>query len=334
MSADPENYEVKDKEETKSRVMESNPSISLSCGHTIIKNEVIYSAFRNFVKRHSYNYNVDCKVCNNSPRLRYIPLYCGCIWKEFGKKIKFSNDLTKGDYGKCDKGHPLTSIDVGLLNDHINFKFTSLMLSDFQQEKQAFMDFFSESTNVREVEDILWVLRYSKALTKLSFNKISRQDRELILNALKTNESVRVLDFNKAVLETEDIKSISEVLKVNLIVTELSLRNCALTDESVKIICEALKTNTALTSLFLDQNNIEDEGMKSIDELLKINNTLELLDLSENKITDKYVGLVCEALKVNTALKWINLRKNKLEAEGKKLLNEVKVSHNLMEILH
>jgi len=334
MASSPINYEAKDEEETKRRVMESNPSISLICGHTTTKNNVIYRFLGCFVERYSHSYDIYCKPCNTKIKLCYIPLYCGCIWRDFEKNVKFSNDLTKADYGKCDKGHPLTSIDLGLVNNYINFKLTSLMLSDFQQQKQYLTDFFSKDTSEKRIKETLWVLRYSKAITKLIFYKISPQDRRLILNALKTNESVRELDFDEVAFETEDIKSISEVLKVNLTVTKLYLPRCTLTDECVKIICEALKTNTALTLLFLNQNNIGDEGMKSIDELLKINNTLEKLNLCANQITDKYIGLVCETLKVNTGLKWMDLAGNKLEAEGKNLLDEVQERHNLMEILH
>jgi len=333
--------DTEDKEDTKSRVMESNPSITLYCGHTKTKNNLIYSSLWSFLGQNSYKHSIYCKPCDTSIELCYIPLYCGCIWTNFEKKIKVTNDLTKADYGKCDKGHPLTSIDLGLLNDHINLKFTSLILSDFQEDKKYLMDAFSNNINRKGIREILWMLRYSKAVSKLSLYGISPQNRKLILNILKTNESVRELDFNEeaygtknVVLETEDIKGISEVLKVDLTLTKLYLRRCTLTDECVKIICEALKTNTALTSLFLGSNNIEDEGMKTIDELLKINNTLEELELHSNKITDKYIGLLCETLIVNTGLRYMNLRYNKLEAEGKNLLNEVQEKYNLMEILH
>ena len=35
-------------------------------------------------------------------------------------KYKEEGDLTKVDYRKCSKGHPLTSIDLGLLDDSIS----------------------------------------------------------------------------------------------------------------------------------------------------------------------------------------------------------------------
>ena len=54
----------------------------------------------------------------------------------FRKRIEFSDDLTKTDYVRCSKDHPLTSIDLGLVNDFISVKFASLVVSVYSKEKE------------------------------------------------------------------------------------------------------------------------------------------------------------------------------------------------------
>jgi len=161
--------------------------MSLHCNHEVNKDKVIEYALKLFINRKAYKYRCFCEECNKVVKLRYISLYCGCTWTKLKKKIKFKSDLTKADYGKCSKGHPLTSIDLGLVNDFLTFKFTSLMISDCPKEKEEVVNLFNSVIEKEKIENIVWILRYTKALTKLylSDNKIEDECTKAIGEALK-----------------------------------------------------------------------------------------------------------------------------------------------------
>ena len=72
----------------------------------------------------------------------------------FGEKIKFNNDLAKINYGRCSKDHPLTFIDLGLVNDFISVKFTSWMISTYSKEKEELVNLFNEIIVRQRIKDI------------------------------------------------------------------------------------------------------------------------------------------------------------------------------------
>jgi len=260
----------------KNKVMESDLLISLSCNNEVSKDKVIKYVLDLFIREKPYEYSCLCEVCKKVVKLKCISLYCGCKWTKFGEKIKFNSDLTKADYGKCGKGHSLTSIDLGLLNDFISFKFTCLMISDYPKEEEELANLFSRVIGRQKIEDIAWILRYTKAVTKLDLfgNRIGY----------------------------EGTKVIGEVLRTNTILTELNLRVNEIGHEGAKVIGEGLRTNTTLTKLDLSLNEIGDEGAKVIGEGLRTNKTLTELNLSENQIKDEGAKVIGEALRTNTTL--------------------------------
>ena len=72
----------------------------------------------NFNEREEmYSKVVDVDDYLEEVKAKNIPLYCACIWTMVGEKIESNSDFTKADYGKGCQGYPLTSIDLGLLND-------------------------------------------------------------------------------------------------------------------------------------------------------------------------------------------------------------------------
>jgi len=104
--------------------------------------------------------------------------------------------LTKADYGNCDKGHPLTSIDLGLVNDLISVKFNFLMIFNYLKEK--LVNSFSWNIRKESVEDIGWTLKYTKAVTKLDFKGIliAVEHAKVIGEVLKVNTTLQILNLN------------------------------------------------------------------------------------------------------------------------------------------
>jgi len=299
--------------------------ISLSCNHEVSKDKVVKYVLNLFIREKAYKYSSLCEVCKKVVKLKYISLYCGCKWTKFGEKIKFDSDLTKAGYGKCGKGHFLTSIDLGLLNDFISFKFTSLMISDYPKEKEGLANSFTNVIRRQKIEDIAWILRYTKAVTKLdlSYNNIGHEGAKVIDEPLRTNTTLTKLNLSRNEIGYEGAKVIDEVLRTNTTLTKLDLSWNKIGYEGAKVIGEALRTNTTLTKLNLSWNEIGDEGAKVIGEVLRINATLTELNLSWNYIGYEGAKVIGEALRTNTTLAELNLSVNEIGDESAKVIGEV-----------
>jgi len=317
-----------DREESKMTNSTSDLLISLSCNHKVSKDKVINYVLYLFIQEEPYKYSYLCEVCNKVVKLKYISLYCGCKWTKFGEKIEFNSDLTKAGNWKCGKGHPLTSIDLGLLNDLISFKFTSLMISDHPKEKEELASLFGYVIREQKIEDIAWILRHTKAATKLYLfeNKIGDEGAKVIGEALRTNITLTKLYLSENEIGDEGAKVIGEALRINKTLTELDLSKNKIGYEGAKVIYEALRANTTLTELYLYRNKIGDEGAKVIGEALRTNRTLTELHLSENEIGDEGAKVIGEALRINTTLTGLYLCSNKIGYEGAKVIGEALIA--------
>jgi len=274
------------------QVMDKVPdlSVSLSCNHEVKKNQVINYALKLFVDKEFYEHSCLCEECDQVVKLKDIPLSCGCVWTRFGEKIRYNKDLTKASYGKCDKNHPLTSIDIGLVNDFISAKFTSLMISDYPGRKEGLVNSFSDVLRKETLEDAVWIVRYTKIVTKL---ELGWKD-----------------------LGPGDAKVISELLKTDTRLIELNLYGNSIGDEGTKAICEALKINNTLEVLLLWGNSIGVEGMKAIGKVLKVNKTLTQLGIGYNDARTEGAKMIGEGLKANSTLKKLLIISNELGVEG------------------
>jgi len=319
--------ENRDKKEVKAKSQIENKiadlSVNLSCGHEVAKDYLVEYALKLFIWRNPYEYNCFCKTCKKIKKLENLPLSCGCIWTKFGEKVKYNNYLIRTGYGKCDKDHPLTSIDLGLVNDFVSFKSTSLIITDYPQEN--LVDSFNESVRKESAKDIAWILEYTKAVTKLNLKDKDIEDEgaKAIGKALKINTTVTKLDLSGNETAIEGGKAIGKVLKTNTTLTELNLSWNYVKDESVKAISEGLKVNTTLKELNLSGNEIGVEGGKVIGKILKTNTTLTKLYLSKNNIGVEDGKVIGEALKTNNTLTKLNLDYNNIGDECMKTISEL-----------
>jgi len=312
------------------------PSVKLSCGHEVVKDYLVKYTLELFIEKNSYEHSYLCRTCNKVQKLKNLPLFCGCIWTKFAKKIEYNNDLTKRNYGKCDKGHPLSSIDLGLVNDFVSFNFTSLMITEYRQEKENLVDSFGWNIKEESIKDIAWILKNTKAVIKLSlgYKDIKDEGAKVIAEALKDNTTLTELYLSNNNITDKGAKAIGEVLKTKTKLTQLYLSYNYIEDEGAKAVGEALKTNNILTTLYLSNNHIKDEGAKAIGGALKTNTTLTTLNLSNNHIKDEGAKAIGEAFKVNTTLKVLNLSTNELGAKGKELLKKAQEKYKDIEITY
>jgi len=308
----------------KDKLKEKTNMVELICGHEVNKDYLINYVLNSFIKEKSYEYCCLCETCNKVEKLKNLPLSCRCIWTKYEEKFEFNEDLTKVSYGKCDEGHPLTSIDFGLINDFISFKFASLMISDYSKKEEELMNSFSEIIEKRGIEDIAWILKYTRIVTKLNlrWKHIEIEGAKVISEALRINSTLTKLDLTFNEIKDEGIKAIGEALKTNSTLTQLNLYCNEIKVAGTKAINELLKVNTTLKELDIGKNEIKAEGAKEIANALKTNKTLTQLDIRDNYIGIGGAEAIGEMLKVNITLTQLNISENEIRVKGMKAISE------------
>jgi len=323
--------EVKDEEEIK----EEDKMVKLDCGHEVNKDHLIHYALNLFTKKKLYEYCCWCETCKKVKKLKSFPLSCGCTQIVFKKKVKFNNDLTEIDYGKCDKDHPLIPIDSGLMSDFISIRFTSLLISDYSKKKEELVNSFNEVAKEETINDIVWMLRSTKAITKLSleYKNIGVESTNIISNILKANTTLTQLDISKNSIQIEGAKAIGEALKVNKTLQILTLNFNEIECEGAKAIANGLKINKALKELTAWSNSIKIEGARAIGAALKVNIGLQRLSLNFNPIECEGAKAIADAVKTNKVLTRLNISENSIQVEGGKIIGEALKVNTTLQIL-
>jgi len=283
--------------------------VKLDCEHEINKEHLIDYAIGLFLEKKAYRYSCFCQVCNKIEKLKRLPLYCGCVWVDFGKVLPSTN------YTKCNSNKPLTPIDFSLINDYMSLKFVFKELSDHLKGENKFIDKSNNIIRNEEIEDIVWTIKNTTVITKLnlSYHYHGDKDGKLIGEALRTNNSLTLLNFNYNLLRGDSIKKICNSLRNNTKLTVLELSSNNIDFEGGTIIGRMLKFNTTLEQLNLSYNLISDQGVHEIGKALKVNRILKKLNLCKNEITS--ISTLCEALKVNKTLIHLRLDQNFIRGE-------------------
>lgn len=173
-----------------------------------------------------------------------------------------------------------------------------------------------------------------KAL-ELRIGKRNTIDTEYPLEeALKKNNTLKVLNLYYHQIEDAKINALSEMLKENNTLTTLILRGGHVNDSQALNLAEALRKNDTLTNLEISSNAIGDVGANALAEMLKDNKTLTNLDLSRNKIGDAGANGFAEMLKDNQTLTNLVLSSNKIGDAGASSLLEALKKNSTLKILN
>jgi len=302
--------------------------VKLSCEHEINKDNLVNHVLESFLRKKNYNYSCLCMVCQKVQKLKSLPLDCGCVWTQFGTKI----DLDKNGQGKCSESEVLNSIDLGLVNDFMNFGFVVQMFSDYPEEKKGpnLMNRLNEALAEDAIKVPSKAAKKSKSenkTTRLDFNfeKLEGKDIKAIAEKIKADPTVGALNLSYHKIEDGSAKAITEELKAYRALRILNLNNDGNYGMGVnvaKAIGEVLKSDTELTELNLNHNRIKDEGTRIITDALKNNIVLEKLNISYNAIGAEGAKAIGDMLKKNTPLKELNLYNNKIGDEGAKAISK------------
>jgi len=128
--------------------------------------------------------------------------------------------------------------------------------------------------------------------------------------ALKTNTSVKSLDFSECGIDDSSGKYLAEALKINNTLQELNLFYNALETWSLYHLGEALKVNRSLQHLNLSSNSIGHSGAEYLIEALESNSTLTSLILSGNRLGWSCRDIFSKLMRTNSTLQVLEIKFN------------------------
>jgi len=297
----------------------SYDTVKLTCDHEVSKDYLVKYVLELFVKKKEYNYSCFCLSCQKVQKLKSLPLDCGCVWTQFGTKIKLDNS----NKGKCIENEDLNYIDLGLVNGFMSLNPTVQMIVDHPEEKKNLT--LAGLPNKASAKDLI---KIPKAVKQFDFGKSEKKEAEG-----RDFNRVTKLDLSFKNLEGENINIVIEEIKANPALEEFNLWRNKIRDKGAKVIAEELKSNLTIKRLNLSNNEIGDGGAKAIGEMLRTNNKFIELSLSHNEIKGEGARVICEALKGNDTLSNLRIDNNKIGNEGAKAFSELlKIHKKIVEL--
>ena len=181
-------------------------------------------------------------------------------------------------------------------------------------------------------EHLVNVIKNNKSLKRLYlFNNDLKTSAIGILQALKANHKLRVLDLSSNNTTGQVAKDLASVIKNNCNIEQLGLANNNLKLSSA-VIFQALKEIHRLKFLHLSSNNMTGEVVEDLVSVIKNNPDLEELYLSDNDLNAS-AGIILQALAENCKLKVLDLNNNNMTGEvAEDLANVIKNNFNLEQL--
>ena len=135
----------------------------------------------------------------------------------------------------------------------------------------------------------------------------------VILQALKGDSNVKVLDLNDNNMSEEVASDLADVIKNNAQLEELRLFNNKL-QSSCTVILQALKRNSNLKTLNLNGNNMTGKVVYDLADVIANNTSLEGLYLGSNNLQSS-AGVILQTLKGVSNVKFLDLSDNSMSEE-------------------
>lgn len=125
---------------------------------------------------------------------------------------------------------------------------------------------------------------------------------QILIEALKTNNNVRIVIFGHNQVNAIDIKNFINAINTKIRLTYLRLGVSSIDVNAFKIIAEALKNNKTLIKLAIDANQLGDSGVRDLFEAIQGNHMLMAINLQNNGIGNTGAKTIINALKENYTL--------------------------------
>jgi len=134
---------------------------------------------------------------------------------------------------------------------------------------------------------------------------------EAIMNGLKSNVGMRILNIRKNKIGKEGANFIASYLKGSPSFLEDLEASCNSIEDAGGIeIMNGLKENKSLKKLILGDNALGDEFAVAVSQLFKVNTTLEFLSLESNGITNKGAQAIADTLPQAKGIHTLNIENN------------------------
>ena len=176
------------------------------------------------------------------------------------------------------------------------------------------------------------VIKNNPGLEQLHlFNNYLGPSAIVILQALKENSKLKLLNLNGNYMTGVVAEDLANVIKTNSHLEQLGLDSNYLGTSAI-VILQALKENSKLKILILNANNMTGEVAEDLANVIKSNPGLEQLHLSNNSF-GPYVIIILQVLKKSSKLQILNLNNNNMTGEvAEDLANVIKNNAGLEEL--
>ena len=192
-----------------------------------------------------------------------------------------------------------------------------------QNSELKILNLSSNNVTGLVVKDLISAIKFSSNLQEITLNNNNLQlSSVMILQALKENCKLKVLNLGSNNMNGLVSKDLASVIKNNPSLEELDLSENNL-KSSVIMIFHALKETSTLKVICLMSNNMTREVAGDLASVLKNNPNLEDLRIRNNYLGSSAVKLL-QALTKISKLKILNLISNNLTAE---------ISHDLAKVI-
>ncbi|KAL0249535.1 hypothetical protein GEMRC1_004765 [Eukaryota sp. GEM-RC1] len=152
-------------------------------------------------------------------------------------------------------------------------------------------------------------------LKQLDVNADSAIFIELV-NALKFNSTITVLDLEFGSLCADCVTSLSDALRVNSSIKTITLVGISMGDDYSIALADSLKVNSTITDINLEFNSIGSEGVVILSEALRVNSTIKAINLGGNSVDAIGAKALADALRVNRSITRVSLGCNSIGDEG------------------
>ncbi len=213
------------------------------------------------------------------------------------------------------------------------YKKALLTINKIKSNSTEKIKFWSNETLYKEMSKVFVnALKLNTSVTEITVpNNISEQEARYLVDVLKVNQTVTIIDLLHAhevslklkriignICNYNYIRPVTQKIKNNSI-QELDIsfpRENQGTKQGMRVLVRALKNNTSITKITIDDRKytlgaeIDTESMVIIFKALETNTTVTDLNINVHKVNDESLTALAAMLKVNSGIVKIYLENN------------------------
>ena len=213
----------------------------------------------------------------------------------------------------------ITHLDIGHMNLGVAGMHKILtVLRTYTALK--YLNIASNNLDINSAEHLASLLSSEDSVIEhldISENRLTIEGLTILVNALKSNTTLRCLDMIQMEAYGENGgKCIAILLTTNKTIAILNIGNNNLNYIGIKLIAEALKTNQSLAQIGIGHNGLDEGGGIYMAKALETNGFITKLDLKDNNIQCAGAIYLADSLSKNKYVQHLNLSNNQIYDDG------------------